>query len=199
MLNYDDLKSMSAPLRETINRCSYDEACGKEVNHSYNKIIEQHRKPAIAARMTSRPLTFNKCTVLDDGAILQGDPVKYCGMDIANIIIDSARKSDKPIYYPLTGGNWSKIDNIRLLYLFVGGKAVARFEVDVIQNRTQLTADELKAYVDPTPILHTTFKSVAVIHSVTTDNLPQDFLGNYSGLSIKESALKGSSPLIYIL
>lgn len=199
MLNYDDLKSMSAPLRETINRCSYDEACGKKVNHSYRKIVEQNRKPAIAARMTSKPVKFNKCIVLNNGGIVQGEPIKYCGMDIANIIIDSARKSNEPICYPLTGGNWSKIDNIRLLYLFVSGKAVARFEVEKIDNRTQLTVEELQAYVDPTPILHTTFKSVAVIHSVTTDNLPQDFLGNYSGLPIKESALKGSSPLIYIL
>lgn len=199
MLSYEAFKSMSPALRETINRCSYDEACGIEVNHSYRKIIEQNREPAVAARMTSRPFTFNRCTVAADGSISYAAPTKYSGADIANIIIESAKLSTKPLCYPLTGGNWSKNKNITLLYLFVNGKAVARFEVDSIKTCTQLTTNELMAYTDPTPVLHCTFKSVAYIKNVTTDNLPQDFLGNYSGLPIKDSALKGSSPLIYIL
>ena len=198
MLTYEALKSMSPSLRETINRCNYDEACGIEVSHSYKQILEQNREPAIAARMTSRPLAFNRCTVATNGSISYAAPTKYSGADIANIIIESAKQSAKPLCYPLTGGNWSKI-NIKQLYLFVNKKAVARFEVDSIKTCTQLTTDELIAYTDPTPVLHCTFKSVAYIKNVTTDNLPQDFIGNYSGLPIKESALKGSSPLIYIL
>jgi hypothetical protein len=198
MLNYMDLKTMSAALRETINRCNYDEACGIQVAHSYKKIIEENREPAIAARMTSRPFIFNRCTVASDGSITLGVPTKYSGADIANIIIESVQKSKMPICYPLTGGNWSK-SIIRQLYLLIKGKAVARFEVKSIEPSTQLTVAELMAYTDPTPILHCTFKSVAYITNVTTENLPQDFLGNYSGLPIKDSALKGSSPLIYIL
>lgn len=199
MLIYGDLKSMSPALRETINRCNYDEACGIKVNHSYKQIIAQNREPAIAARMTSRPFTFNRCTVAANGSISYTNPTKYNGKDIAQILIDSARQSTTPICYPLTGGDWSKIKNIRQLYLLVSGKAIARFEVDSIKPCTQLTVNELRAYTDPTPILHCTFKSVAYIKNVTTNGLPQDFLGNYSGLPIKDSALKGSSPLIYIL
>lgn len=197
MLILDDLKTMSPSIRNAVDSDNYDEALGKQVNNSYSQILKQEREPAILARMTGKPLQFTQITILDDGLIRMGEPKIYTGSDIADIIISSVQKS-KEICYPLTGSSWcNKI--VKQLYLLVKGKVVARFDVKRIEPRKELTIEEKLAYTDATVICNCRHLSVAIISNPKTDNLPQDFLGNYSGKSIRESALKGSCPNIYVL
>ena len=53
MLNLDDIQAMSVKLREAVTKANWDEANDVSTNHSFRKLIEQNRCPAIAARMIS--------------------------------------------------------------------------------------------------------------------------------------------------
>ena len=195
-LTLDDIKGMSAALRETINEENFKEAFGQPTNHSYKQIVSQGRLPAIAARMISRPREFSVFSISNSGNIIFNGKRTYDANGIAQIFIDSVRQNGQAPY-PLSG-NWSNI-SVKQLYIFISGKAVARFAIKSIQKSTQIPVHELQKLTDPTPVLNSTFKSYAIITDVETVNLPQDFIGNYSGKSVHDTAFKGSSPLVHIL
>lgn len=197
-LTLDEIKDMSAALRETIDEENFKEALGKSTNHSYKQIVSQGRRPAIAARMISRPREFSVFSIDKSGNIVLNGRATYDANRIAQIFIKSVAKNGHAPY-PLTG-DWSKIQGkVKQLYIFISGKAVARFAIKSIQKSTQIPVHELQKLTDPTPVLNSTFKSYAIITDVETVNLPQDFIGNYSGKSVHSTAFKGSSPLVYIL
>lgn len=196
MLEFNDLQTMSLQLREAVNKANWDEAKHIPTNHSFKKLIEQNRRPAIAARMISRPIKLMRYSYDTNGNCIQHGVDTYDAQRIANMIIASVMNNGQ-LKYPLTG-DWSKT-YVKQLYLFISGKPVARFKVESIEKSNGLSDKELSKYIDPTPIKNSTYKSVALISNVETSGLPNDYLGNYSGLPIRDSALKGSRPLIYIL
>ena len=200
MLKLDDIQAMSVKLREAVNKANWDESNNVSTNHSFRKLIEQNRRPAIAARMISRPKSFVRCDYDADGNCIQYGVETYDARRIADIIVNSVKvKGD--LMYPLTG-DWSK-KYVKQLYLFINGTPVARFKVKAIEKIDGLSDMELRKYVDPTPIINPVtkfrYKSAAHICDVETSGLPDDFLGDYSGKSIYNSALEGGRPLVYIL
>lgn len=198
MLKFDDLQAMSSQLRETVNKANWEEALGNATNHSYSALIRQKREPAIAARMTSRPISLMKyCYDATTDSFVPKGADYYDAQMIVNIIVDSVKNNTTPVPYPLTG-NWSDV-LVKQLYLFIRGKACARFRVESVCKSNGLSNAELKKFTDPTPIINSVYKSVAYITDVETSDLPDDFLGNFSGISVKDSAFKGCRPLVYIL
>lgn len=196
MVTFDELKKMSAGVRETINKASYDEATGVYTNHSYSQIIKQEREPAIAARMLSKPKAFPKCSLNNNGSITMApSPTIYDAKAIVKIFVDSVTQNGQAPY-PLTG-DWSKT-LVKQLYLFISGTAVARFTIKSVQ-KGQIPLSDFQNLLDPTIVLHMTYKSYAIITDVKTNNLPQDFIGNYSGMSVHKTSFKGSAPLVYII
>lgn len=200
MLNLDDIQAMSVKLREAVTKANWDEANDVSTNHSFRKLIEQNRCPAIAARMISRPKKLTRYKYDADGNCIQCGSETYDARRIADIIVNSVTNNGELIY-PLTG-DWSK-KCVKQLYLFINGTPVARFKVKSIEKCDGLSDTELRKYVDPTPIINPVtkfrYKSAAHICDVETSGLPDDFLGDYSGKSIYDSALEGGRPLIYIL
>ncbi len=199
MLNqkiFEEIKTMSSQLQATINEANWLEANNEVTNHSFRKIIADKRRPAIAARMISHPIKLMKYSYDVYGNCKQHGIDTYDAQKIVDIIVNSV-KNNNSVMYPLTG-DWSKIC-VKQLYLFIKGTPVARFKVKEILVSYGLSDEELCKYTDPTPIKNSVYKSVAHITDVETSELPNDFLGNYSGKPISESALKGSRPLIYIL
>ncbi|MDE6425209.1 MAG: hypothetical protein K2K89_03605 [Ruminococcus sp.] len=197
MLTLQDLQKMSPKLRGSIDKANFDEACGIQTNHSYSAIIRQKREPAIAARMVSRPVTLMKYSYDAAGNLISHGATSYNATQIVNIIVESVRQNTTPLPYPLTG-DWTNYP-VNQLYLFIRGKACARFTVKEVSKSNGISTAELQKFTDPSPIIASTYKSVAYITDVVTDNLPDDFLGNFSGISVKDSAFKGCKPLVHIL
>lgn len=196
MLKFDDVQAMSVQVREAVTRANWDEAKNIPTNHSFKKLIAQNRRPAIAARMISRPIKLMRYSYDANGNCIQHGIATYDAHRIADMIVNSV-KTNGALRYPLTG-DWSQV-YVKQLYLFISGNPIARFKVKAIEKSNGLSNTELRKFIDPTPIIHSTYRSIALISDVETSELPNDFLGNYSGLPIRDSALKGSRPLIYIL
>lgn len=168
----------------TIQHC----LCG-DCNHSWQQIIKEDRKPALACRMTSKPLKSGELT--------------YDGLDIIKIFIDSCNEYDYT-YYPIQSDYKNFIGKLKQLRLFVKENdryiCKACFEViDVIQCDNQIDiykdnlieTDFIKEFIR--------FNCLFKITQVQTKNLPEDYLALRTGKSIYDVAFYGSNPNIWII
>lgn len=200
MFDLNQFNELSKITRDNIIESSIAEsASGNKQNHSINTICEQKRELAIAARMTSKPFNWNIVNH-DKGTLqLSGESKKYYGEDIANIFIESAKKFGKT-YYPVTG-DWSQVP-IKQLILFVKTDfyhAIARFEVKSMTSKSGMNEEEMLMITDVTPIANSVYKTVLEIELIEDNAVPQDYLGNKSGISIYDLAFKGPSPNILVI
>jgi hypothetical protein len=207
MFDFKQFENLSKDARQTIFEETVNETLsGSNLGNSLPTIITQKREVAIAARMTSKPFTWQKFLAQGASLITQGGTKVYTGMDIARIFVDSAQTSKKGVtYYPIAG-DWTK-SGIKQLVLFVkdGRKyqAFARFKVLSIRSGTSMTSDEMATLVDVSFLAYCSFKSILEIEliesTVNGDVLPQDYLGNRSGKSVYDVAFAGSSPNLMII
>lgn len=159
-----------------------------ECKHSWQEIIEQNRKPALACRMTNKNISFN-------------DKV-YDAAGIINIFIDSCKKYGYT-FYPIKYTNEVFKGKVKQLRLFQkeNGKYYCKacFEVeDVIEDADIMHMS--KYWTDKEFILselegNCFFK----ISSVQTIDLPEDYIALRTGKSIYEVAFYGRNPNIWII
>ncbi len=165
---------------------------------SFQAIIREGRKPALAARMTSKVLVFQRARLGQDGLISIEGTQRYSGQNIADIFVNSVRTSSYT-FYPITGTLPTQ-GGLEQLILFVKGKEkyepYARFNITDIKYITAITNSMASTLVDVTPIFNMHYTSVLKIENVVTNNLPQNYLGNASAEGIYQKAFKGAAPVI---
>ncbi len=200
-----DLGYLSKAVKDLIQEETYQEIItGKQYKHSLQTITKENRTVAVGARMTSRPFNWNQFTLnLNNSQIVAtGSSCKYTGKDIADIFINSVLKHGNS-YYPLPG-DWRK-NGVQQLVLFIKDNAAkryvpyARFSIDEIISSSRMTAAQLANIIDITPVCYCQYKTVLHISDVQTTNLPTDYIGNNSGVSIYDLAFSGSSPNILMI
>lgn len=192
---YEEFQSIpSALAREVIMRATNTEILtGVKHPFSLQTIAAENRRLGLACRMMGKDL-------------LVVNKIAYTGRDIANVYVESVMQNGK-MYYPVA---YDMKADIKSLVLFVKSSAgktyipytyipYARFDVeDVISTSTQ--PDDFNS-LSTVPDFLSAFKytTLLVISNVQTTNLPTDYLGVTSGVSVWERAFKGSSSSVVIV
>lgn len=170
---------------------------------SFQTIKAEGRKPALAMRMTSKPIEWEQAEI--EGNKLKGTGKKksYSGKEIADIYIKSVKKNGYT-FFPVTGTLPSK-KGIEQIILFVKELVneqkylpYARFEVIDFINSNKMTKSEYSTLTDVTPLFgeNTKYSILLKIESVVVTGLAENYLGNASAEGIYEKAFKGASPII---
>lgn len=171
--------------------------------HSYQSILAQSRGYSVGIRLSSTARLFETHILTDDKLVPTGKMLYYSGRDIGDVFVKSALLSGKT-YFPVSG-DYSRIEGLRYLYLFSrtpqakAYQPIAKFEIVAITSQEQLDLLQMRTLTDPTPFAYSTFKTIFEIANVETDNLPEDMLGNASGISIYERAFKGQNPAVFMI
>ena len=190
---------LPAGVRSRIIEDSIAMANGEPSHHSLKQLVEQKRLLAIAARMTSRPLQWEKKEYVNGEIQSTGEIKAYTGKDIANIFIDSAKYGGT--YYPVTG-DWSHIP-IEQLVLFTkeedGYVPYVRFEVKEVELNEGFQDKHLISLTDITPALACAHKSLLKICNPQIDDLPQYYLGLRSRDELQKVAFKGPAANILMI
>ena len=171
---------------------------GVPSDFSFQTIIREGRKPALAARMASKVLVFQRAGLGQNGLSLIGGTQRYSGQNIADVFINSVR-AHSYTFYPITG-TLPVQAGLKYLILFVKDKdryqPYARFDIIDIKYTNSITASMASTLIDVTPIFNMRYHSVLKIENVVTTNLPQNYLGNASAEGIYQKAFKGAAPVI---
>ena len=188
-MNIEQFKSLPTFLQDQILSDTFDTFQGKQISSdreygdiSLQNLINEERCPAIAARMTSKPLWISKYEIIDDNIVMNRNviPKTYTGQDIADIFINSCRKNGF-CYYPIKAKQWKK-NGIKQIYLFVKNdnrySAYARFDIDeVIASSFDISMYNTLIDISPTVSIASEAQIALKISNVKTENLPSDFVG----------------------
>lgn len=171
--------------------------------HSYQSIISQNRGFSVGIRLSATDRLFETHILTDDKLVPTGHMLYWSGRDIGDVFVQSVLKSGKT-YFPISG-DYSRIEGLRYLYLFSrmpqakAYQPFAKFEIVAITSQEQLDLPQMRTLTDPTTFAYSTFKTIFEITNVETDNLPEDMLGNASGISIYDRAFKGQNPAVFMI
>ncbi len=170
----------------TIQEC----LVGKR-QHSWQRIKETNRKPALACRMTSKSLEAN-------GKI-------YDANRIISIFVESCIKYGFT-YYPIRCNIDNFKNKIRQIRLFAKENeryvCKACFEVlEVLESDNDLSVDKAEENITDTDFIkeRMDFNCLFKISQVQTENLPEDYLALRTGKSIYDVAFNGRNPNIWII
>ena len=201
MFSIEEFNKLPATCRATITENTINQENNKtRQHHSIPSIVEDNRHLAIASRMIRKPVEFTTYKLNSKDELEALGTIAYLGSQIADIFIESVHKNSF-CYYPLTG-NWEDT-GVKQLVLFVKTdgiyKPYARFSVDKVIKRDNMTIEELKTLTDITPVCNSNYKSILKISNVETTNLPTNYIGIRSGVDLYESAFKGSAPNLLMI
>lgn len=202
MFTIEKVKFLTKEAQNKILKQTIEEArTSIKQPHSIQTIVAEDRDIGLAARMTSKPLSF-RCYTLGNNEIMESDNIKlYTGKEIADIFINSVNRYGET-FYPITG-NITKQIELQYLILFIkeGDKYIpyVRFNIVELIKTSTLSVNQAKSIIDPTPIMNSTYKTLLRINEPKTKGLPNTYLGNTSGEDIYAKAFKGSSPNIVII
>lgn len=203
-LNPDNFYFLSPGAQKVIDRQTRDEVFfGNPMPHSYQTICKEKRSFAIAARMipTITP-PLNEVRVVNNTFQLTGRQRSYTGEEIARAYVDDAKKFGAT-YFPIPG----KIrgDGIEQLIIFTKPTPedrylpFARFKVGHRVTSSDISVQMAVYISDPTVIRNATFQTLITISSPETDNLPTDFLSNYSAESVYDRSFLGGQSIVFVI
>lgn len=163
----------------------------KSSEHSWQRIIETNRKPALACRMTSK--------------LLEANGKVYDANKIISIFVESCKKFGVT-YYPIKCNIPNFKDKLRQIRLFAkeDNRYVCKacFDVlEVLESDNDLSVDKAEEYITDTDLIREKidFNCVFKVTNVQTENLPEDYLALRTGKSIYEVAFYGRNPNIWII
>lgn len=200
-MKQEDLLFLSKGTRDLIQNHTYEEILKDEKQkHSLQTIVAENRQIAIGARMTSRPITLSQFERQEGKTVAVGSSKRYSGKDIADIYVQSVKMHGKS-YYPIAG-DWINT-GVSQLILFVKDSNLKKYipyaRFGISHFLTTMETEQFDCLTDITPFCFSTYKTVLEITNVETQNLPSDFIGNNSSLSIYDLAFKGPSANILMI
>ncbi|SHL45245.1 hypothetical protein SAMN02745136_04936 [Anaerocolumna jejuensis DSM 15929] len=194
LFNYDESEvykviSERRTAANVIEINTIQECLVRKSEHSWQRIVETNRKPALACRMTSKSLDANGKS--------------YNANDIVNIFITSCERFGFT-YYPIKCNIENFRDKLKQIRLFVKeeGKYICKacFEVlDIIESDNDLS--QVEEFITDTNFIksRTDFNCLLKIAQVQTTDLPKDYLALRTGKSIYDVAFYGRNPNIWII
>lgn len=205
-LSPDNFRFLSPSAIREIEKQTKEEIFYKEKRvHSYQTILSEGRSLGLASRMisTTSPLWEEVHFDPEDKLFkLKGSKRSVTGREIAeSFVVDSTKFGST--FYPISGD--VRGVGLEQLILFVKDEAqkkyfpYARFKIRSTLKQDKLSEDQAARVSDPTIIFHVNFKSLLEISDPETENLPADYLSNYSAQGIYERAFKGGSANIFVI
>lgn len=203
-LNPDNFYFLSPRAQKAIDRQTRDEVYfGTPMPHSYQTICKEKRSFAIAARMIpSITPPLDEVRVVNNAFQITGAQRSYTGEKIARAYVEDAKKFGST-FFPIPG--IIRGDGIEQLIIFtkstLEGRYLpfARFNVGHRFACSNISVEMADYISDPTVIKNATFQTLISISNPETDNLPTDYLSNYSAESIYDRSFLGGQSIIFVI